>query len=609
MATKRINRVIPRLVAQQESYLNHPAPRSTASLVEAAPEPRRIDSSASRLNDLAQAMAHSSKALSDFLTMEKSYEETNRMENSIRAQMGLEPAEGKGHLKYGSRAGYLEGKGLLAGQEVALQVQNRLNRENYGIDTDGTLPTPDELRNYIDSTFNEVSNAVLGPNSDPSIIRGASPIMTQVKLESRVRGMNALMEAEEEVQLQDANIFIRNYLETEISPRLTRDALAGEVPDAAQLRQDFSDLSKVVGEKWDIDRDVAMVSILDNTLDSITQKIIMAGREGADPNVILDAETTMYTLIETLSQPDSDGIRIDTMTTPEVSSLVDEIYRVTRNVENRGKAIRALKKEEKQASILSDYLGRSLSGEAVGSLLSEVQSLVISEDMDGTQAINIINTLRTNEANGNIGLISQSDISDLMSRAYSGRLTGGDVLRIADDLSLPVSVMNQMLQGVNIYSADVNRKHAEISRRNAELERARVSREREETERIEAIQDNFRNSLKDEQLLDTPELKSFYDVYLHRHRHTIEEGTFDYGSAMDTFRSFRSNLVKAQATNDSKKREVEARVLNSQMTEDRGNLMTRARELELLISSAPPGSTQHQRFMLEYTALMNELYE
>ena len=476
--TKRIGPSPRRYVAQQESYLMRPQARPVAQPIEATPEPAREDGKSMRLREISQALSAGSKALTDFYTMEKSFEETNRLENQVRAQMGLPPADGRGHLKYGSRAGYLEGKGILKGQQAMVELNARIAQMSNNLDLDN-LPTPQEMRDMVDRETAQVISGVLGTQVDEAELRGASPLLVQAKLENRVKALDALRAAEERAQLQHASQFISNQIEHELLPKMYATLLAGNPLDASLLREEISQLTAVARDTYDIDRDVATAATLENFLGIMAEKGVMSLAPSGDLGAIMDLEKIMEAAVKSFSLPDSSGISISQIKTPEVKAAMDQTLRLVDNYRTRAEFVRGKLKELEGDLALSDGVKHLLDGGTVEEVQDSLMEAVRSGSMDARVALETINTLRTTYERGDIVSPNIEEFRSWQTQAASGRLNPLSIYRLQIEKGLPDYYVRNLL---TLYDAGIqasDRIHVETERAFSREERLRILSERE----------------------------------------------------------------------------------------------------------------------------------
>jgi hypothetical protein len=252
---KQMKRIEKRYVPQQESYRNLPGLRPAADPVLAAETPV-VDPAASKLKEMADAFSGINKALKDFYTMEKSFEETNIATNKTRALMGLPPVEGKGFLKYGSRPGYTQGLGEARGILIKNQLKSELANKNYFVDPES--PDPEATKMQLFNFTQEFFDKQLGDLAkDPAFMEGAGKAMAQARVEAMVIAQSAVEEALDVQQANNFKIIAMDYF----GERLP--GVIGNPHAIRQLMREATRNSEVYGLHQDAANELLITSFFD----------------------------------------------------------------------------------------------------------------------------------------------------------------------------------------------------------------------------------------------------------------------------------------------------------------------------------------------------------
>lgn len=243
---KQLKRIEKRYVPQQESYRNLPGLRPTAEPVAAAATPVESDEG-SKLRQWGEALASGNKALKDFFSMEKSFEETNRVANKANAFLGLPPVDGPGLLNYGVEYGSEEGRGMARSAEIKSKMMAFLEEKNYLIDP--TKPSVKDATARVHSAMAEFLSNELTPAEKNSrgFIEGAAQTLAQARVEALVKTSK---EATKQAQAFDIN----NYSDFVMSKFTEVYADVGKDPKA--MREFYSRLTKEA-PRFNLERDAA----------------------------------------------------------------------------------------------------------------------------------------------------------------------------------------------------------------------------------------------------------------------------------------------------------------------------------------------------------------
>lgn len=205
---KQMKRVEKRYVPQQESYRSLPALSPQASPVDVTPSVAPVDASAEKLRQLAEGLSSLNKGLGDFLRMEKSFEETNRLANRTNALLGLPPVSGPGFTDMGVEKGYKEGQGLSDSIRLRDELLTELSDKQFFVNPDSL---PDTISNVNKFTQEFIQGKLAGKETDVSYLEGAAKNLTQVKIEALTVATKMQKEARDTRQLNnEASIISEN---------------------------------------------------------------------------------------------------------------------------------------------------------------------------------------------------------------------------------------------------------------------------------------------------------------------------------------------------------------------------------------------------------------
>ncbi len=293
---KQMKRVEKRYVPQQESFRQLPGlrPQAEPQAAVATPAP---DSGAERLRELAESLAAGNKALGDFFTMEKSFEETNRVANRTRAMLGLPQAEGPGGglLDWGSDYGYQEGSGLAQGISLKDKLLQDLDNQNFFIDEANPDPqaTMSSMNSYVQKFIND---NVGDQQNNPAFMAGVSKYLVEARVEATVTASNRL----EALKLQKQ---LGNY-GTWATSMFTQELPKTKTPQ--DVREVLSRLT-AESQRFGISRDAA-ADHLAATLSSQYESLFTQAHDNDDIEGMDNVLRELQLLSQALDLPDSAGI-------------------------------------------------------------------------------------------------------------------------------------------------------------------------------------------------------------------------------------------------------------------------------------------------------------
>lgn len=237
---KQLTRSKDRYVSQQESYRNLPTMPAAASPVDGGIMGPQVSEEALRLKSIAESLASGSKALQDFLSMEKSFEATNIAANKARALMGLPPVSGQGHLDYGVDEGYRRGLGLARSKTLAVELEEQLRDNNYFVDPQ--RPSITQAQKQIHQFTDTFLRSRLGEfYNDEAFMMGAAETLAAMKVESfvtagiKAEGARRLLEAET-FKEQLMSSYARLSTEEQKDPQRLRELLTEVTKDSQLFR-------------------------------------------------------------------------------------------------------------------------------------------------------------------------------------------------------------------------------------------------------------------------------------------------------------------------------------------------------------------------------------
>jgi len=475
---KQLKRVTERYVAQQESFRNLPVPRPQASPVDVTPEPV-ADPAAERLRDIAEGLSALGSGISDFFKMEKSFEETNRMEAEVRGRLGLEMGRGKGFLDYGTRYGYEQGKGVSEGQDVLVEISRRLAQAEPDLHPD-KLKTPDDVRRYVDNMVSEVEKEYLGDLSGQSraYLEGVAPALAKAKLEARVK---ALTVYDSNVKLETVNNYtkyVNSIFETDIIPYINQMIeTPGEKVDYGLIRNKMSELTKAARDTYNIDRNTANVLTLEQLDSNLKNIMVQAITTDSSMESIRTIEGISTAILMSIDEPDEGGFKLthsaDTETKRAAASLRDTVL----NFNNTADVIRGKKQKEAADSKIASLATRVFLGESLDNVRDEFKEAVRLGEFDNEVTLAVITKLHELDRSGAMTPVSQDMQLDYISRALTGRMTSVDVLALSIKDNLPNSLTRDMLQAVDAVRSTQSWQHQQVMQAYA-LDNAQFSRDR-----------------------------------------------------------------------------------------------------------------------------------
>lgn len=457
MANKNITRVEKRYVPQQESYRNLPGLRPAAEPVVAAETPA-VSGEGERLRQWGEALASGNKALKDFFTMEKSFEETNRAENRVRAQMELPPLEGQGLLDYGVAQGYNEGLGILKGQAAMVELRRRLAEANYGI-TPENLGSPDDVRAYVDNETQKIMQEFLPADANSAYLEGASKFLAQAKLEARVEGVNFWAAEEKRKRFDNYSAFVNNHFNTEIAPRMEENLRLGSPLDIKKIRGEISDLTRIGRDKFGFDRDTAAVVVLENFQDQLMMQYTQALSQDDSYSQMTDLEDMSDALMVAMDTPDADGVRLSNLRTPEVRKAVESLRATSEKFNGMAEGIR----KKNQAKVLDDKMGtfgqRLARGEDFSVVHSDIKVAMATGDLDGAIGMSLLVDLGKIWDAGVFSRVPNEAMDTWRRQAVTGHLSHKGLLELSINNRFSKETYNELSGLISDYRADDNHRY------------------------------------------------------------------------------------------------------------------------------------------------------
>lgn len=452
---KQMRRVEKRYVPQQESYRNLPGLRPQATPVDVTAEPV-ADPAGQKLRELAEGLSSLNSGLTNFFKMEKSFEETNRVEARVRAQMGLPyDPDGKGHLDYGVAQGYEEGKGILDGQEAMLEVQRRLADENYGI-TEDNISDPSAVRRHVDSTVANVMQTISRTSPSRAYLEGLAPLVTQAKIEARVMGEKVWRAKEKEARAGNFSKFVNNHVDNFLLKDMRGDILQGIKPSPEKLRNTFAELTRIGRDQYNFDRNTATVYILENIQSSLVRDMTKAlSRDGSFAE-IQDLEDISQVLLEAMDSPDAAGIRLKDLKEPEVMRSVENIRATAENFNNRAMAVRAKNQELEMDKVLGGGVQILLKGGTMDEVLKYATVAFDKGSLEGDSMISVMGQLNQSFNAGIFQMLPKEEVQGYLADALSGKMSNADLVNLQFTKNLPKSTFALLNDAISSRRSDVS---------------------------------------------------------------------------------------------------------------------------------------------------------
>lgn len=296
---KQMKRIEKRYVPQQESFRNLPNLRPAADPVLAAETPV-VDPASAKLKEMADAFSGINKALKDFYTMEKSFEETNRRANQTRGRLGLAPLEGPGFLDYGVTYGYQEGRGMATATEAIAQIQQELATADHFVDLENPNreATLRQLNDYMTQKVHALTGAELQNNA---FLEGALRPLAELKVQETVVAMEKLQAAEQQVAMRNFSTWAKGDFMKRL-PEFMGNPLG--------LRDHISSLLKEA-PRFNLNKDAAAEVLVLSTLDDLQSLYVEAFNKPSAEESVPAMESVaklMSNFVNAASMQDSSGV-------------------------------------------------------------------------------------------------------------------------------------------------------------------------------------------------------------------------------------------------------------------------------------------------------------
>jgi hypothetical protein len=293
MATqRRLSRPQERYVPQQESYRNLPKPSSAARPVDVQKD--AAAGGGAKAKEMAEALAIGNKAIADFLKMEKSYEETNRLANEVRGRLNLPPIDGQGMFGYGADAGYLRGRGK------ADAVQKIQELETSGELYQGITPgmTDAQVSSMVQDRVNKgLMDLLANAEGNPEYLEGAASDLAKFKVETVVNATNILLAQKQQQRLNDAFAVTGKFYDDVGLNGLNQQQFVGNA------RAKANELMLAVG----LDRTTANAIVVETGVQRYSADYEKAKLE-EDPDGMANAMAGMRNLKKLMNSKDNSGI-------------------------------------------------------------------------------------------------------------------------------------------------------------------------------------------------------------------------------------------------------------------------------------------------------------
>lgn len=465
MANKNITRVEKRYVPQQESYRNLPGLRPTAEPVVAAETPA-VSGEGDKLRQWGEALASGNKALKDFFTMEKSFEETTAAENRVRARMGLPPVGSPGFLDYGTELGYQQGLAIKDAEDMSVEVERRFNDRKHEIHPD-KLKSADAVREFSDGILAELlqeKGVALDQVSRP-YLEVMGPEVAKMKLESRVKALS-IYDAQQKLATVDAfNAKVRSVVDNDIVPFVSgimaSPELSMDANNTAVVRNKITELSKLATTAHRIDRNAANALIVENITTTLQNQMAIGLGEGTNYESVRTTEEVALALMKAVDSPDASGVRLMTTNAdPDTIKAIGNLRQTVVSFSNAADQMRA-KSQKDQAEKKIGQLATKLFTKEIN--IDQANEIIRSDIKSGalgdTSALMVINQLHQMNSSGALTPVTREDSLKYIGMALSGSLSETQVLNLSLTERLPESLTKDMLQGVSAYKAGVSWSH------------------------------------------------------------------------------------------------------------------------------------------------------
>jgi hypothetical protein len=482
---KQMKRVEKRYVPQQESFRQLPGlrPQAEPQAAVATPAP---DSGAERLRELAESLAAGNKALGDFFTMEKSFEETNRAEAKVRGRLGLPEGEGRGFLDYGVRYGYEQGKALRDAEDVAIEY-NRVMEENKSRFVPENFKSSDEVRAFSDKVLDDIlkERDINLAGAGEAYMGVIGPEVAKLKVEGRVKALSLY---DDQIKLGNINVFtdrVRKTMDAEFIPYIK--GLAADptrlmdTKDLQFIRDKMTKLSKEASEVYRIDRDAANVLMVETMTSGIQDQITLATADGGSWKTLADLEQVALGIFRTVDIPDASGFRLTTTKgDPETVKAIGNLRATVTSLSDASDRIREkIQKRESDKLVSNEAIKIFNKEQTIEEGFANIQRMIKSGLIDNEVALKTITQLHQVYETGAVSQVSREEAMKYVSMALSGQLSPTDIWQVAYDNKLPKELMSQMMQARSAYQADVSFNHSMVSFAQSQLSYDRESRMQE----------------------------------------------------------------------------------------------------------------------------------
>jgi hypothetical protein len=462
---KRPTRVEKRYVPQQESYRNLPGLRPAAEPVVAAETPAP-SGEGDKLRQWGEALASGNKALKDFFTMEKSFEETTAAENRVRAQMGLPPVGSPGFLDYGTELGYQQGLAIRDAEDISVEVERRFNDRKHEIHPD-KLKSADAVREFSDGILAELlqeKGVALDQVSRP-YLEVMGPEIAKMKLESRVKALS-IYDAQQKLATVDAfNSKVRSVVDNDIIPFVSgimaSPELSMDANNTLVVRNKIAELSKLATTAHRIDRNTANALIVENITTTLQNQMAVGLGEGTNYESVRTTEEVALALMKAVDSPDASGVRLMTTSAdPETIKAIGNLRQTVVRFSNEADQMRAKSQKDQAEKKIGQLATKLFTNEINIDQANEIiRADIKSGALGDTSALMVINQLHEMNVSGALAPVTREDSLKYIGMALSGSLSETQVLHLSLTERLPESLTKDMLQGVSAYKAGVSWSH------------------------------------------------------------------------------------------------------------------------------------------------------
>ena len=463
MATERkIRPVEKRYVPQQESYRNLPTPTPQAESVRVIAQGEAISPAAAKLRSLAEGLSSLNKGLVDYLTLEKSYEETNRAEAEARARAGLDMQDGHGFMNYGVIKGYIQGQALNDYDKIegiatsSLDaIKDSLTFENYRSEDDVGRTTDALIDDAIRASGVNLNEA------DPLYISKIGNKLAELKLAARINAKKMYADNVGRLNVNNYTTHVDTVFKEKIIPQLsiianTPEALTDQT-SYQQIRDWVSTMTKTAETDFYISREAANVLVVDTVTSAIRQMVIDAVDTGdRSPEMLADISSVATGLLKSVRLPDTaGGVKLVASTgSPDLRRAIGALTELTAGLSDADDKAREAVQKKQVETLAADMSLALLNGASFEDVREQFRNLE-GRGLSNSQlksAILDVNQFYRSQAAGPVEpeyLYTEGDYLDYMSLVLTEDISLLDIHKLALDHKLPRDLLVMMVEGYN----------------------------------------------------------------------------------------------------------------------------------------------------------------